>query len=189
VIQVAKKLVRGDYKSNRVKDPTAKLSSHHAKSIKNYVKEFMDKAVKKKEDRDRKKAALPSVETDGKGERSTTPPGEPEEAEWDDNLMDITNSPTDSLSDLKRKRDGDEEPSSPKKSRLSTDELQQAPPPPPPPPPPGIDVDGEGGLTPIDDDASLNGNGKAVLRTRQHPIQVATPSTNGNDTRHPDRRY
>jgi hypothetical protein len=152
--EVAKKLVRGDYKSGRVKDPTAKLSSKHEKTVKNYVKEFMDKAVKKKEERDKQKAARNAAEG-----KAGSPPidqdksGDVEEVEWDDDMMDIQKdiaashdaSPADSSFELKRKREGDEEPSSPKKSRTGTDELAAAPPPPPPPPPAGdgTDVDSE----------------------------------------------
>jgi hypothetical protein len=143
--EVAKKLVRGDYKSGRVKDPTAKLSSKHEKTVKNYVKEFMDKAVKKKEERDRQKAARIA---DGKAESPAAPVAESpvipdiEEVEWDDDMMDLQNdddeSPAES-SELKRKREGDEDPSSPKKTRTGEDEL-----PPPPPPPPMAETNGNG---------------------------------------------
>jgi len=139
--EVAKKLVRGDYKSGRVKDPTAKLSSKHEKTVKKYVKEFMDKAVKKKEERDRQKAARSA---DGKADPVPESPTIPdiEEVEWDDDMMDLQNdneeSPAES-SELKRKREGDEDPSSPKKTRTATDEL-----PPPPPPPPMAATNGNG---------------------------------------------
>lgn len=138
-MQVAKKLVRGDYKSGRVKDPTAKLSSRHEKTVKNYVKEFLDKAVKKKEERDRQKAAR----VNGTKEVSpTTVTQDTPDAEMSDDDMDAKMemgasneaSPADSSTELKRKHDGDEDPSSPKKSRTGSGELQPPPPPPPPPP-------------------------------------------------------
>jgi hypothetical protein len=111
-----------------------------------------------------------------------------EEIEWDDDLMDIQKdlagshdaSPTDSMSELKRKREADEDPSSPKKTRLSTDELAPAPAPPPPPPP-------TDGIPDMDEEyASLgelgNINGKAAPQENGHPspMQLATPSTNGS---------
>jgi hypothetical protein len=191
--EVAKKLVRGDYKSGRVKDPTAKLSSKHEKTVKNYVKEFMDKAVKKKEERDKLKAARNAAESQvGSPSSDQDKGGDIEEVEWDDDMMDIRKdlaashnaSPADSSSELKRKREGDEEPSSPKKSRTGTDELAAAPPPPPPPPPvgDGIDVDSEHAL-------HTNGaghgttNGKNTLQEDGYPspMQLATPSTNGSE--------
>ena len=49
--------MRGDYKSGRVKDPTAKISSKHEKTIKTFVKDYMDKAVKKKLEREQAKAS------------------------------------------------------------------------------------------------------------------------------------
>jgi hypothetical protein len=191
--EVAKKLVRGDYKSGRVKDPTAKLSSKHEKTVKNYVKEFMDKAVKKKEERDKQKAARNAAEG-----KAGSPPidqdksGYVEEVEWDDDMMDIQKdiaashdaSPADSSFELKRKREGDEEPSSPKKSRTGTDELAAAPPPPPPPPPAGdgTDVDSEY-ASHTNGTSSTFTNGKDTLQGNGYPspMQLATPSTNGSE--------
>lgn len=188
--------MRGDYKSGRVKDPTAKLSSRHEKTVKNYVKEFMDKAVKKKEERDKQKVArnADGLDTSAAGveEKSGI-----EEVEWDDDMMDIQDdmaashdaSPADSSSELKRKREGHEEPGSPKKSRTGTDELQPAPPPPPPPPPAEdlINVDEEYD-SPIPEVGFGNNNdgiavnGKRVLQENDHsPMQLATPSTNGSN--------
>ncbi|KAH4102431.1 histone-lysine N-methyltransferase [Parastagonospora nodorum] len=192
--EVAKKLVRGDYKSGRVKDPTAKLSSRHEKTVKNYVKEFMDKAVKKKEERDKKKAARAA---DG---RAGSPSAEKEivdieEVEWDDDMMDIHKdiaaskdaSPTDSSSELKRKREGEEDPGSPKKTRKSTDRLASAPPPPPPPPASDVvEIDQEYVLltTGIGHDSShgIAINSKVGLQENGYPspVQLATPSTNGS---------
>jgi hypothetical protein len=186
--------VRGDYKAGRVKDPTAKLSSRHEKTVKNYVKEFLDKAVKKKEERDNQKAAR-------KPEGKIVSPSvvqekdDIEEVEWDDDMMDIQkdlaashdDSSTDSLSELKRKRETDEEPSSPKKSRMGTDELAPAPPPPPPPPTDGVsDMDGEyASPTTESENGNLNEtviNEKAVPQENGYPspMQLATPSTNGS---------
>ncbi|KAF2826525.1 hypothetical protein CC86DRAFT_467200 [Ophiobolus disseminans] len=193
--EVAKKLVRGDYKSGRVKDPTAKLSSKHEKTVKNYVKEFMDKAVKKMDERDRQKATRLA---DGKAESpaAVTDTRDMEEVEWDDDMMDMKAdipasrdpSPADS-SELKRKREGDEASGSPKKSRMGTDELQSAPPPPPPPPPPpaddALETDGDYGSPVVAERAVVNG--KAAVRKNGHrsPTQLATPSTNGSNPADP----
>jgi hypothetical protein len=145
----------------------------------------MDKAVKKKEEREKQKASHNGVKVESKGEASTTPP-DINEVEWADDMMDIAAStdasPADSSTDLKRKRDGDEKTASPKRSRIGTDELSQVPPPPPPPPAEDmIDVDVEFDLTPTDDALSSNGIDKVALRANGHesPIQLATPSTNG----------
>lgn len=154
----------------------------------------MDKAVKKKEEREKHKAARNAAEG-----RDYSPPvdkdkGEIEEVEWDDDMMDIQKdlaashnaSPAGSSSELKRKREGYEEPGSPKKSRTGTDELAAAPPPPPPPPPAVDDIEmnseyasyanGTGNVTAAT-------NGKSALQENGHPspIQLATPSTNGSE--------
>ncbi|KAL5121403.1 histone methyltransferase set2 [Pleosporales sp. CAS-2024a] len=192
--EVAKKLVRGDYKSGRVKDPTAKLSSRHEKTVKNYVKEFMDKAVKKKEERDKQKASgLP-------GDTAASPTaeihkGDLERVEWDDDMMDIHKditasndaSPTESLAELKRKREGEaEDPGSPKKTRTSTDELATAPPPPPPPPPEDfVELDARNQASAaragLEKDRQFSINGRVGLQENGHsPMQLATPSTNGS---------
>lgn len=145
----------------------------------------MDKAVKKKEEREKQKASQGDVKAESKGEASNTPP-EMDEVEWADDMMDVAasndGSPADSTSDLKRKRDGDEDTASPKRSRFGTDELAQAPPPPPPPPAEDIiDVDEEFGVTPTDEVMSSNGVEKVPFRANGHtsPMQLATPSTNG----------
>jgi hypothetical protein len=178
--EVAKKLVRGDYKSGRVKDPTAKLSSKHEKTVKNYVKEFMDKAVKKKEERDRQKAERVA---NGKSESPAAAPAVPdiEEVEWDDDEMDTKDgivsqddSPADSSMDLKRKREEDGDPMSPKKFRAGTDELQPGPPPPPPPPADDmVEMDGQFASPSAADGIASNDK-------QENGHGLVTPSTNGS---------
>jgi hypothetical protein len=144
----------------------------------------MDKAVKKKEERDKLKAArsaqgVPGSPSIGKEK------GDIEEVEWDDDMMDIHKdlaashdaSPADSITELKRKREGEDDPSSPKKSRTGTDELASAPPPPPPPPIEDAVV-GPG----LERGNGVAINGKATLQENGHPspVQLATPSTNGS---------
>jgi [histone H3]-lysine36 N-trimethyltransferase len=209
VLQVAKKLVRGDYKHNKVKDPTAKLDSKHEKTVKKFVKEFMDKAVQKKEAKDKDKAARAEKRARTKPEgmvlvAEDTPetPRKEEKGESDDDLLEISedededldqDSPADSsATDLKRKREEDGELGSPKKSR--TEGTPAPPPPPPPPPPPAedmpLDVE-ESSLTPVDYAdpfilAALNGSPSTELlpdrlkNGAESPMQLATPPTTMN---------
>lgn len=182
--EVAKKLVRGDYKSGRVRDPAAKLSSKHEKTVKNYVKDFMDKAVIKKEEREKARAARGDVAQHDKGTTPDTPQIEVDGTP--DVATDFNISPNDSSSELKRKRE-DETDESPRNIRSRTDE-RPAPPPPPPPPADDmpIDVD-ESDLTPMDDGSMssfMEGtptNGKVALRAsgQPSPMQLATPPING----------
>jgi histone-lysine N-methyltransferase SETD2 len=158
--EVAKKLVASDFKNKRVDDPT-KITDKQEKKVKQYVKEYFEKAVKKKEDIDRhrkekeaRKAKLngsahgpkPNVncnaktmEMDTKGESDVEPDEDPE--------MDMTpSSPTPCTpsvvessfepSDLKRKRErGEETPGDDSESSKRRKEEDLSPPPPPPPPP------------------------------------------------------
>jgi hypothetical protein len=175
--EVAQKLVRGDYKSGRVKDPTAKISSNHENTIRKMVKDFMDKAVKKKEERLRLKAAQGGTKSDLTNESPSTPQalnGDANDA-----------SPADSVSDLKRKRDEEAQSGSPKRTRTST-EIQESAPPPPPPPPATTDV--EETLTPMDEASisfseatersTLAGKPSLQLDGYGSPMQLATPPTN-----------
>ncbi|KAF2710824.1 hypothetical protein K504DRAFT_500768 [Pleomassaria siparia CBS 279.74] len=145
--EVAKKLVRGDYKSGRVKDPTARLSTKHENTVKKFVKEFMDKAVKKKAERDKEKAVRAEKKARDKAagkvleaETPDTPNEEVKETKddsddemiglsYDDDTGSHQTSPTDS-GELKRKREEESNFGSPKKTRT---EMPPAPPPPPPP--------------------------------------------------------
>lgn len=166
--EVTKKLVRGDFKAGRVKDPTAPISSKHEKTVKSFVKEFMDKAVKKKEGRERDKGSRDGKEAEG------------------DVLMSVEKdiSPADSSGgELKRKREEEGAPASPKKFRPDAQAI------PPPPPPPLDDMPTEADtstLTPMDDDPvsihstsdhSLNGIRPKTLDSLASPTQLATPPT------------
>lgn len=182
--EVAKKLVRGDYKSGRVKDPAAKISLKHEKTVKTYVKDFMDKAVKKKEEREKARAAHGETAHDDKDATPDTPHVDIEDTPG------VAASPNDDSFELKRKRE-DEGDGSPRNIRSRTDEPPAPPPPPPPPPPPAgdlhMDVD-EADLTPMDEGlmGSFTGgtpaNRKLPLRVDgpPSPMQLATPPTNGS---------
>jgi histone-lysine N-methyltransferase SETD2 len=148
VFQVAKKLVRGDYKHNKVRNPTAKLDSKHERTVKKFVKDFMDKAVQKKAIKEKEKAAKAETKAkakaDGKAVSETGTPETPkvklDKADSDDDMLGLSDdedmqflaaSPDESASELKRKREEEGDIGSPKKSRTET---PLAPPPPPPPP-------------------------------------------------------
>jgi len=188
--------VRGDFKSNRVKDPTAPIGSKHEKTVKAYVKDYMDRAVKKKTEREKAKTAQAGAKVNGAGAAAN---GEPsleaaateakgKAADSEEGTPDLGSrevSPTASTTDLKRKREEERDPGSPKKSKT-----ESAPDPPPPPPPPAedmmIDADGTA-LTPMEDDrhgvltskdrneASINGKPRLQYDDLESPMQLATP--------------
>ena len=54
-VQIAKKLVESDYKKGRVEDPT-KISPSQERHVKKHVKDFFEKAVTRKKERDAKGA-------------------------------------------------------------------------------------------------------------------------------------
>jgi hypothetical protein len=181
---VAQKLVRGDYKARRVQDPTAKISHNHEKTVKKYVKEFMDKAVKKKEERQRLKA-------ERKAKNKDASPGTPQDVgldgdgdvEWTDDMLNAA-SPTDSTSYLKRKREEEGAYTSPKRSRTGEEVA-----PTPPPPPPASSAFEETATTPLDDAFAMSFPDVAESRTQGvqldrygSPMQLATPSTSTNSS-------
>lgn len=143
---MAKKLVNSDFKNNRVDDPT-KISDKQQKKVKQFCKEYFDKAVakhrahtKKKEDRhskepDSKLGDTPNVDSDEAVDVKMSDDEEDKSA-----VMDIDGSGGGSL---KRKRgetvkeNGDGFGSPVKRARSTT------PPPPPPPMTPGEGGEGE----------------------------------------------
>ncbi|KAF9732197.1 hypothetical protein PMIN06_011671 [Paraphaeosphaeria minitans] len=176
--EVTKKLVRGDFKANRVKDPTAPISSKHEKTVKNYVKDFMDKAVKKKTEREKDKKSQNGTGSNGDVTMpaATATPETPRFGNYS------AASPAGSSgAELKRKREEEGGAASPKKSRADT----QPAPPPPPPPTDDMPMNGEGpALTPMDDDPvsvhsacdnSVNGIRPKTLGHLASPTQLATP--------------
>jgi [histone H3]-lysine36 N-trimethyltransferase len=163
---LAKKMVDSDFKKGRVEDPT-KVSDKQAKGIKKYAHEFFSKAVKKKEEADKRRAEKKAMKQD---DGSHTPVGSPpaaagspidkddEDIKLSDDEADVADgTPEDDISpsDLKRQRENEgdaaeEDGSNSKKQR--TDTMDALPPPPPPPPPPADPMDAEGDvLTPNED--------------------------------------
>lgn len=139
----SKKIVNTDFKNKRVGDPS-KISDKHAKSVKKYVHETFEKAVKKRAEHDKRKA-----EKKAKGDESHTPPGSPQAAagsllkEDDDPVLsddeDVGGAEaTPESSTLKRVREEDllnEAADDAVLKRLRTNDEQPPTPPPPPPPP------------------------------------------------------
>lgn len=169
---MAKKLVRGDFKHNRVKDPTAKLDPKHERTVKKFVKEYLDRAVQKKEVRDKEKAAR-AAKLKAEGKAPVDSPDTPaaskdsdvkendDDEEFGGLSGDDEESPASAPgSDLKRKRQGavDSAPSSPKKTRT-----EMPVPPPPPPPPAG-------------DDAIMDGDSVDSAKAAS-PMHLETPPT------------
>lgn len=142
---VSKKIVNTDFKNKRVHGDPSKISDKHAKSVKKYVHETFEKAIKKKAEHDRKKA-----EKKAKGEESHTPPGSPRGA-GDANLKDddepvlsddedagAAEATPGSSSTLKRMREEDllnEAADDSVLKKLRTNDGEPPAPPPPPPPP------------------------------------------------------
>lgn len=148
--EVSKKLVASDFKNNRVDDPT-KITDKQEKKVKQFVREFFEKAVEKKKALDKKKADKLAV--NGAGSNGTKvingsaklvveeDNGQESDAE---DAIDLTPSsipPTPSTSEQhKRKRsdagDVDTTPGGDGSESSKRLKEEDAPTPPPPPPPP-----------------------------------------------------
>ncbi|KAM5345386.1 hypothetical protein ACJ41O_011248 [Fusarium nematophilum] len=160
---VAKKLVASDYKNNRVGDPSAPLSDKQAKKMKKYVKDFLDRALEKYGEHQKRKAAreAQNQNKDGRGQDDETKRDPSSvaygsiassqtkgEALMADMTDDVALSDNEGIGfsvspDRKRKReDGTADSPSltssdgPTLKRLREDEMDEPSPPPPPPPPP-----------------------------------------------------
>ncbi|EEY22632.1 histone-lysine N-methyltransferase [Verticillium alfalfae VaMs.102] len=156
--EVNKTLVSSDYRKNRVEDPTVAINHKKVKTIKQYVKDFLDRALIKFKERQSKKSeqtgqtlpasVLPTSDGTGVGESSapTTSADIPMvDADDDVVLSDVDDVETASASSLERKRKREQldtgspdltPAGSPSAKRVKDDDLDdQAPPPPPPPPP------------------------------------------------------
>jgi SET domain-containing protein len=143
---VSKKIVNTDFKNKRVVGDPSKISDKHAKSVKKYVHETFEKAIKKRAEHDKKKA-----EKQARGDESNTPQGSPQAGGGslikddddpvlsDDEDVGGAEATPESSSALKRMREVDvlnEAADDAVLKRLRTnDGISPAPPPPPPPPP------------------------------------------------------
>lgn len=173
--QIGKDLVASDFKNNRVEDPT-KISENQEKKVKRAVREYFDKAVRKRVVRDAKLADSKKREKqanpNGNGTNGKDPKREDTTMSSSPDVVDDENvevpSPTASPSGqlemefLKRKRDNDNDEESPSENKRVKEESEtprdSSTPPPPPPPPPaeGMPVLGSG------DHEMSNGHGGEV---------------------------
>jgi SET domain-containing protein len=143
---VSKKIVNTDFKNKRVVGDPSKISDKHAKSVKKYVHETFEKAIKKRAEHDKKKA-----EKQARGEESNTPQGSPQAGGGslikddddpvlsDDEDVGGAEATPESSSALKRIREEDilnEAADDAVLKRLRTNDGTSPAPPPPPPPPP-----------------------------------------------------
>ncbi|KAJ4110394.1 histone methyltransferase set2 [Fusarium oxysporum] len=166
--EIAKKLVSSDYKNNRVGDPNAPLSEKQARKMKQYVKDFLDRAVKKFGDQQKPRAGE-NADTQMKGDQGPSAAGSSTGSVAGGlegtSLVKVNGTPADGLDaatasdnegsgslgspERKRKRESEVEgplsisPSDgPNMKRLREDELDAPSPPPPPPPPPQSAMEG-----------------------------------------------
>ena len=154
--EIAKKLVASDYKGGRVKDPT-KIDEKQVKKVKDFCKQFFEKAYHKHRRHESEKAARekdkkPSAVASSTQSPAASPPAvDDEDIKMSDNELDDTpsvNTPSEAngTGTLKRKRiapddttapvdDEEREPTGSPAKRLNI-KLDNPPPPPPPPAPP-----------------------------------------------------
>lgn len=178
--EIAKKLVASDYKAGRVKDPT-KIEERQVKKVKEYCKQFFDKAYQKHKKHEAEKAAReknkkPKTEEETAATSAAqSPTGSPKAGDDDEdvNMSEEDIQPTPSVDTppgingtgtLKRKRpeqgddtavsqDEDQEPMGSPSKRPN---LEIGTPPPPPPPPPAPPIETPPASTPHDgDDADM----------------------------------
>ncbi|KAK5798588.1 hypothetical protein VI817_004878 [Penicillium citrinum] len=159
--ETATKLVNGDYKNNRVSDPT-KISSKHQQKVKNYCKDYFDRAYAKHKERQKRHSQSGKAAPTSKPETDTTPADADEDVKISDveagsPMDDDASASASADASLKRKRPeeidsntllngGDNSPS----------KRQKSTPPPPPPPPPDAEPGDE---TPKIDDPEVEANG------------------------------
>jgi len=160
--EFAKTMVESDFRKGRVDNPT-KISDKQAKNVKKHAQQFFEKAVKKRDNAEKRRAEKEAART----EESHTPTGSPPAAalldsgKKENSGIDLTEDEADDLeatpaestnspSALKRRRgsitNGQEDDSALK--RIRTDDVDQAPPPPPPPPPADMIMDADSSLSP-----------------------------------------
>ncbi|KAH8910109.1 hypothetical protein BR93DRAFT_874713 [Coniochaeta sp. PMI_546] len=189
--EISKKLVASDYKNNRVSDPTM-ISSDRARGAKRHVKEFLDKAVLKFKEHERRKAAEREAKHGSKasredGAKSTTPTDEsiPQEADKIDDEVVLTDveddaSPTSSTSNSKRKREEEEIDSAaqtpsetPSAKRIKEDDADLPSPPPPPPPPPEATADALPETPMTEEERSMREQEEALMRENEEAQRLA----------------
>ncbi|KAI2642596.1 hypothetical protein GGS21DRAFT_180554 [Xylaria nigripes] len=150
--EVNKKLVSSDYKNNRVDDPTS-ITEKREKKVKTYVKDFLDRAVEKYQEYEKKKRQ-DGAPTSMKNSQQPVINGHSTSMETGRNRENVDVVMTDDeetgatpgSAELKRKREDDaiESPHEMQSEtrflkRVKEESENDAPSPPPPPPPPPLD--------------------------------------------------
>jgi [histone H3]-lysine36 N-trimethyltransferase len=136
--EINKKLVASDYKNNRVEDPNS-ITEKQEKKVKQYVKEFFDKALVKHR-------ALEKQRSHDKKKTQRSAKGAAEEAGADApvNDTDVAMSDADATppsEERKRKRSATPVEAPLLVKRVKEEDVSvPSPPPPPPPPPPQADT-------------------------------------------------
>jgi [histone H3]-lysine36 N-trimethyltransferase len=199
--EIAKKLVLSDFNANRVKDPT-KIDDKQQKKVKDFCKQFFDKAAYKHKKHEEERAARKGKKDTSASTPATQSPTadqdlSPDLKKEDSGDEDVKmsdhedNKPTpDTPSEpgtLKRKR-GDSSPvvkdeteDDPTKSIYKKLNVETPPPPPPPPAPP---VETPPALTPRDDmeiEADLHDEGDTNFKDKSMADVQALAQQEGDD--------
>lgn len=206
--EFAKQMVDSDFRKGRVDDPN-KITDKRAKDIKKHAQTFFEKAVKKKQVADQKKAAKKASKTgiedksvgDSPAAGAMSPTGLDDDAalsdlEMDDVDPDATpHGSANSPSALKRRREDLEATGEDLASKKARTESLEAPPPPPPPPPPADEVMDSEQATPLTndeenmatDESDLGFAIKGAAKSQSRPVSqngdsshLATPPTTGS---------
>lgn len=190
--EFAKQMVESDFKKKRVEDPS-RISDKRVKDVKKHAQNFFEKAVKKKEAAELKKAERKAKKEQGQGESPVGSPMPEDDVKFDE--PDLDESPGESTgSALKREREEDMAHSSDsltlKKQRTESMEVRPTPPTPPPPPSQPMTMDGapaasQGGESFAAEQGGFSIKGAASSSSRPEsrngePNQIATPPTTGS---------
>jgi hypothetical protein len=181
--EVNKKLVDSDYSHNRVEDPTS-ITDKQAKKVKKYVKDYLDRAVVKLHEHEKRKGERASKNP------SSTEPGTVEAAAKDEDtpMSDVgeDDETPSSSSELKRKREVDGEtpagsPSGvPLVKRLKEEDMEIPSPPPPPPPPPEETYETATPLT--DEERSMREQEEALMRENEEAQRLEDEAAENSRT-------
>ena len=199
--EIAKKLVASDYKAGRVKDPT-KIDEKQQKKVKEFCKQFFDKAAYKHKKHEEEKTGRKASKGDEiatptamspSTDQNVSPNVKKEDSEDEDVKMsdrELENGPTpDTPSEpnmLKRKR-GDsspvikEETHDPSQSPHKKVNVEGPPPPPPPPAPP---IETPPATTPqseMEVEADLHDEGDTMFRDKSMADVRALAQQMGDD--------
>ncbi|KAI8962451.1 hypothetical protein F5Y11DRAFT_190736 [Daldinia sp. FL1419] len=175
--EINKKLVASDYKNKRVDDPTS-IPEKQQRKVKEYVKDFFNRAVEKYRAREQKRTERTNEHHDSQASQDADPTATPTVKDEDIIMTDDEGvGSTPGSLDRKRKREDDTcgSPSltpseTPSMKRVKEDE-SDAPSPPPPPPPP---LDGEAVLDTVSEpDKAFGEQDTAMVEGREDAKRVA----------------